>query len=351
MRPPIVANNTWLGQSFVGEAALVWQVVLKLERAFVPVRAALVAITAAVWLTHAPVPGAHPGWAAAVFVAACLYVGLGFALLRSSLDLAARFWPAFPLLDLLFISACIATTGLGHSPFLILIFLGAITAPGVMTTGPGLVAAGVYGLLWALVALPDQKFIAAYVVLFALLYLTWGRVIRRDRSNQVRDPLTGCFGRGHAMQELDRLVAHGIAFAVVLFDLDGFKQVNDQHGHAAGDAVLQAAAHHMARAAGAQDLLARLGGDEFLLVLPETNAVQAGEAAERIRDALEQAPLKLPGGGAAHVTLSAGVAETDGRASVTALLTEADRRLYQAKAHRNAAPAGAWRPTPTTPRG
>jgi diguanylate cyclase (GGDEF)-like protein len=167
----------------------------------------------------------------------------------------------------------------------------------------------------------------------------------------LQDPLTHLPNRRALDAELARCLGdgrrHGGArVALALFDLDHFKRINDQHGHQMGDLFLQ----HFAGVALAQcrggDMLARMGGEEFALLMRDTDRAGAHEAAERIRSALEDAPLCSPtaptAAGAAsargiviHCTLSAGVAvlaTADPRLSFEDLYRRADAALYAAKA-------------------
>jgi diguanylate cyclase (GGDEF)-like protein len=147
------------------------------------------------------------------------------------------------------------------------------------------------------------------------------------------DPLTGLANRrhfsDHLEQELERCRRDGRPLALIVCDLDQFKDVNDSHGHMTGDRVLGLVAQVLAEQSRAIDLPARLGGEEFAIVLPDTD-LQAGEvAAERLRLEIER---RTAVGGPA-ITLSLGVACTRqvGLAQ-DALYRAADRALYAAKA-------------------
>jgi diguanylate cyclase (GGDEF)-like protein len=117
-----------------------------------------------------------------------------------------------------------------------------------------------------------------------------------------------------------------------MLDLDHFKQVNDRHGHGAGDDVLREVARRILATVREIDVPARYGGEEFAVLLPETGLDTAREVAERIRLAVVDAPIKTRKGPLA-VTLSAGVAAREaGGGDLGALLEAADGALYQAKA-------------------
>lgn len=156
----------------------------------------------------------------------------------------------------------------------------------------------------------------------------------------IRDPLTGCFNRRHLNAalldgELARARRYRLHLSLIMCDLDGFKAINDTHGHLAGDEVLRAFAgllRSMTREA--VDTVVRYGGEEFLIILPETPLDGAVELAERVRKAF--ALLTVDGGGVTlSTTASFGVAGADFalRQAVTpqALIAEADQLMYEAK--------------------
>lgn len=158
----------------------------------------------------------------------------------------------------------------------------------------------------------------------------------------VIDPLTGLYNRRYALPFVDNLLrkqrSNGHSFAVMVADLDHFKRVNDEYGHAAGDAVLARVADILRNDARDEDLIARLGGEEFLIVTPETSRAQAKQAARRLCQIIHRTPIKVPGRNEPiHVTISIGVAicqatARDDRLTVDALLDQADRALYGSKA-------------------
>lgn len=153
----------------------------------------------------------------------------------------------------------------------------------------------------------------------------------------VTDPLTGLHNRRFAMGKLGRIAARrlpdGRALAVLLIDIDRFKTINDRHGHQAGDSVLAAVAGRIASALPGVELLARYGGEEFLAIATVTDRGAARTLAERLRNAVADAPFALPGGGCLGVTLSVGVAiaPAPGPHDATSLVAAADRALYASK--------------------
>jgi diguanylate cyclase (GGDEF)-like protein len=144
------------------------------------------------------------------------------------------------------------------------------------------------------------------------------------------DQLTGLPNRRHAELVLTQQFAaasRGAQLCVILFDLDRFKQINDRHGHKAGDETLRAFAGVLAGHTRRMNLSARFGGEEFLSVALAATAAGAAVFAERVRAELEQRPF--PWG---PVTVSCGVAQyEDGMGSWEVLVAAADRALYQAK--------------------
>ncbi|ALG89380.1 MULTISPECIES: diguanylate cyclase [Actibacterium] len=154
----------------------------------------------------------------------------------------------------------------------------------------------------------------------------------------VTDPLTGLFNRRYALPHLARIVSRAgetrRPCAVMLLDMDRFKQVNDRHGHAAGDAVLEQVARLLSAELRAVDLVARIGGEEFLIALPETSLEIATATAERLRLQIGETPVLLPGGkGVISVSVSIGLTLCDRPGcAVDVLMEEADAALYAAKA-------------------
>ena len=115
-------------------------------------------------------------------------------------------------------------------------------------------------------------------------------------------------------------------------DLDHFKQINDTHGHAVGDAVLQQIGARMQSVLRVSDAIGRYGGEEFLLVLPRSDTAAAREVAERLRVVVEREPVRC-GPVEPHVTVTVGVASTtEFGFNPTLLVHAADEALYRGKA-------------------
>jgi len=158
---------------------------------------------------------------------------------------------------------------------------------------------------------------------------------RELRRLAVRDPLTDLLNRrgleatlDHEVEQMRRRGARG---AVVLLDCDDFKEVNDRYGHDGGDAVLCEVARRLRGASRACDRLARVGGDEFLALLPDTRLAEAGLIAERMRLAVADTPIDVPGG-EVTVTVSCGVERLDrDQTRLEQLLARASASLHRSK--------------------
>jgi diguanylate cyclase (GGDEF)-like protein len=149
-----------------------------------------------------------------------------------------------------------------------------------------------------------------------------------------RDNLTGLYNRRYADAYLEQQIARSARapqqVSVALADIDFFKQINDRHSHATGDAVLRRVADILRARCRETDVIARYGGEEFLICFPDTTIAEAHEVCEQLRAEIETHPwraLGLPG----KVTISFGVAACAAGWSVQAVINEADTRLYSAK--------------------
>jgi diguanylate cyclase len=159
--------------------------------------------------------------------------------------------------------------------------------------------------------------------------------LERISELATRDELTGLLNR-RAMSDLleaerQRTQRAGHRWSVIVLDIDHFKQVNDLHGHAGGDAVLRAVARTAQAAIRGSDALARWGGEEFVVLLRDTAIDAAGEVAERLRSDLAALAVRI---GAAdwRITVSAGVTQYAPGEATDAAVSRADDALYEAKA-------------------
>lgn len=171
----------------------------------------------------------------------------------------------------------------------------------------------------------------------ALVAAVFSRAQRaRLLSNALsRDSLTGLLKHAdikeQAAIELERALRSGKPASVAMLDIDFFKKVNDSHGHAAGDNVIRALANLLRQRLRRIDSLGRYGGEEFLVVLPDCTAEQALRVLDEIRQRFAELKF-IAGGSEFSVTLSAGIASTEGApASASELLEKADQALYAAK--------------------
>ena len=155
-------------------------------------------------------------------------------------------------------------------------------------------------------------------------------------ESTIRDSLTGLFNRRHATEVLKAQITRagqhpGYRFAMVLFDIDFFKQINDRYGHLAGDRVLQKMSELAQSRVRSGDTLARVGGEEFALVLPETGVDGAVQVAETLCERVAAECFDIDGN-TVSITLSAGVAEWQSEMQrLEDLLRSADAKLYRAK--------------------
>ncbi|KRD40858.1 diguanylate cyclase [Acidovorax sp. Root275] len=256
-----------------------------------------------------------------------------------------------------------------------------LLAEGVRTVigGPGMLAFVVPGLLWC--ALSYSPFISSLLSLVVCLWTMAGvatgvlnftpahasdvfslrvgvtllalgplavacasaaraEALRRLDHAVRHDDLTGVLARRAFLEQGERLVARyqreSAGLAVLMVDVDHFKQVNDQLGHGAGDQLLIGIAQAMASALRPQDVLGRLGGEEFAVVLPDASPAEAHAIAERLRKVVEQLPFGAEGGAPQHhATVSVGLvhsASLGGDSDMEMLLLAADAALYRAKA-------------------
>jgi Rrf2 family protein len=179
----------------------------------------------------------------------------------------------------------------------------------------------------------------ALLILVALLFA--GPILRllgdfrRIASQAATDSLTGLANRRMFDEELalewrraDRV---GDSLALILLDLDDFKNVNDTHGHQAGDAVLRQVGEVLGAAVRQVDLAGRYGGEEFAVIVPETDLEGAVQLAERLRVDLSRARIEIPGGEPLEISASFGVAVKGELASAEELIAAADEALYDAK--------------------
>lgn len=289
-------------------------------------------------------PRLHVGW---VWILP-LTLGLaGFAVADRFMGKSSRpaVWvaAAWGILPLLLASAVIATGG-PMSPLLVWFAVPAVTL-GARFDQRGTVLGTVYlmGIFLAVTVLvhPSEAAAnrqllittAALIISIVILAAALANSERTHRRRSTLDPLTGLFNRNALEQRLAELDGQrcdeeeGFSHALLVCDLDHFKQVNDRLGHNAGDAVLQDVAYIMRATLRAGDSIFRVGGEEILVLLPGASRGDAVEIAERLREAVRgRRPVGV------MVTVSIGVAITESSTVDTDdLIARADAALYEAK--------------------
>ena len=157
------------------------------------------------------------------------------------------------------------------------------------------------------------------------------------RSQSIRDPLTGLFNRRYMEESLQREMRRAARgrepVGIIMLDIDRFKDLNDRHGHEAGDALLRSVGAILERSVRAEDIACRYGGEEFTLILPEASIVEATQRAEYIRQAIAHLSVQHQRQHLGRVTVSIGVAMyPDHGPTGDIVLRAADAALYQAKA-------------------
>lgn len=175
------------------------------------------------------------------------------------------------------------------------------------------------------------------VVVVGALYAIWRQhgLMRRIARMAQTDALTGVLSRRHVLELGQRMMQRcrrdGRPCAMLMLDVDRFKEINDRYGHLAGDTALRAISAALNRCLRPEDQIGRYGGEEFAVILPGADAKEAGAIAERLRAAVQTLkPDWAPG--AQPLTVSGGIAiATDEIADFTELLGRADQALYRAK--------------------
>jgi len=213
--------------------------------------------------------------------------------------------------------------------------------------GPGLALSAVAASAWLLSqafgagSVPDatlywnafQKFgiflVVAYV---ASMQSALRRLLEREKELSRTDSLTGLMNRrafGERLEEeIVRSRRYGRPFSLAYMDLDDFKEINDRHGHGAGDRLLLAVAKALRGGLRSSDFVARLGGDEFAVLLPETGAAAARGVMDKAREKMEA--IRGPGGEAVRASMGVFTCEKPPE-SCDRVLTMADALMYSAK--------------------
>lgn len=184
---------------------------------------------------------------------------------------------------------------------------------------------------FALFALETLLYVVATAFIIAIM--AKDQVVLVHKTAAMTDPLTGLCNRRAFFEAAQKLIARQArrqgAVAVLAFDLDKFKSINDRFGHAAGDVVLKAFAATASGRMRGTDIIGRLGGEEFVAILPAT-AAEAAIVGERVRAACQLSGV-LIAGQEVNATVSIGVAATSAPVDIAELMERADVALYRAK--------------------
>ena len=312
--------------------------VLDMERRLQPVRAATFALFAVILLISGP----WLGWWTIVPLAVCvLAFGVIDLLLgrsrRPEYLIATAWW-----ITMVAIATAVVLTGGPESPAVPWLVVPAVTLParfgtrGVVT---GLAITAVLIIAVTLGADPAAVVNEPPLLLFPLALLGGVTMLTlalsssdiQHRGEAVIDALTGMLNRKAFDRRVEELVQQsrvtGQPVALVIADIDFFKRINDELGHQRGDEVLEDAAYRLRKQLRAFDLAYRLGGEEFAVLLPGASTAEAAAVAERLREAVSEAPVAGLG-----ITVSLGVASSEGSdLDPDRLYEHADAALYAAK--------------------
>ena len=165
--------------------------------------------------------------------------------------------------------------------------------------------------------------------------LRMATLVEETRRLAAIDSLTGLLNRRAFLdaitRERSRAERHALPISILMIDVDHFKQINDMHGHSAGDLVLKRIAQVLASIARKSDFVARWGGEEFVLALPQTSEAGARVAAERVRRAIADASQEVAPGTTVKVTASIGLASAGSPWQLDDMIARADQAMYAAK--------------------
>jgi diguanylate cyclase (GGDEF)-like protein len=182
----------------------------------------------------------------------------------------------------------------------------------------------------------ERKYVSMLVDLFSIA-IQKAALANGTLTAGWKDDLTGLSTRLHFLQrfesEIRRTGNYQLSFALFMFDIDKFKQINDTYGHAAGDIVIRRVAEITKKHTRSSDLVGRYGGDEFLVLITSSSQENSLRYAENIRNVIADAELKIPGNDTPlRLTISGGLAyyPTHGQ-STSELMHAADHALYEAK--------------------
>jgi len=305
------------------------------------------------YLNTLPFPGYPVGLFNGLLIVAILYnLGISIAVKK-----AWRFSVKLTLLslycDLTAVSAGVYFTGGAESPFLFIWYLTLFKFGARFGFVRSLLIQVPLGLFYIYLFYRDPGIVSVEsanrlaVGLFAISAAAlYGALFCREEQYTVErlsvvhkeaitDRLTGLYNYAYFLDALKREEARarrsGSDLALAIFDIDHFKQVNDRYGHEKGNVLLKSVADIIRSSARTTDLVARYGGEEFVVLMPDSKGAEM-EAAERIRQKVEEAEFSGIAGGPLKITISAGVCSYPHEAaSTTELLDKTDKGLYLAK--------------------
>ncbi|WP_432562899.1 GGDEF domain-containing protein [Kineococcus sp. SYSU DK003] len=283
--------------------------------------AALVLTVVAVPVAAAPARA--PRWAAAALALASGALVFGLDVLTGDTTFGAQIYLGWPVLYAAYhLRRAMAWVTAGWCLLGQVVLLLLVAGPGQVQVDTPAWATSFAAITWLLSTARDRS----------------DALVRRLRTEADEDAMTGVASRRAFTRALERHLAAGTLGGLLLVDVDHFKQINDRHGHAAGDAVLRQVAGQLRAAVRAEDVVGRLGGDEFAVVLVEVPPGPSREgsscqvvqhAAERFRAGV--AGLTVAGSGGARVSVSVGLAGYRAGDTEQALLARADTAMYEAK--------------------
>ncbi|RRJ85257.1 GGDEF domain-containing protein [Aestuariirhabdus litorea] len=232
---------------------------------------------------------------------------------------------------------------MGYS-FLPFVYIAALTIfP--LSLREGFVA-GVLVLVWLVLAhlmrgglMTTPALLDFWLISLLMMIALWAQasylnLLLRLYRQATTDPLTGLFNRAMLMSNMELAISEAQPdehFAILMFDLDYFKRINDTYGHMTGDEVLREFAKLVKAHLRPTDVVGRYGGEEFVALLRDVDEQQAQKMAERLRQACELHPIKTPGGETLNFTTSIGVTLSGPGNSIQSLLEKVDDLLYDAK--------------------
>jgi len=162
------------------------------------------------------------------------------------------------------------------------------------------------------------------------------QLIKKLNLLSTTDSLTGLLNRRALNDildhEIDRASRYSSDLALIICDIDRFKQINDTYGHTAGDLTLQSISESFKNVLRKSDIIGRYGGDEFMIILPETSLNGAKNLAEKIRSSVENTEVAIPGGKTIRISTSIGVASCCvATENIDTIVARADAALYVSK--------------------